>query len=365
LNRRSLVIGATALAVAALAGRGDQEYVDPADPNRFGISPPPPRSILGVHTRLTDEVEPWKIQRTLEMVREMGAGWIVEFFPWAYVEPNQGEFDWVHPDLVVRAANDNGLEIIARIDFVPAWARPSGSTPRLLPPERWPDYAQFLGQFVRRYSRAIRFFVVWNEPNTSFEWGYQPVNPNDYAALLALASAAIRAANPRAIVLPAGLAPTLAHDDQAEDDLDFLQALYDRGAGASFDTLAAHAYGWKFPPADPAQPGRLNFARVTLLREVMVRNGDSAKSVLLTESGWNDSPRWTKAVHPGQRIQYTLDALTLATRQWSWLQALCLWNFRLPAPSHDYNDYFSLVDVNFRPKPIYTQLQAHAVEWIR
>ena len=28
---------------------------------------------MGIHTRLTDEVEPWKIKRTLEMVREMGA----------------------------------------------------------------------------------------------------------------------------------------------------------------------------------------------------------------------------------------------------------------------------------------------------
>ncbi|MCB0235042.1 MAG: hypothetical protein KDG58_12665, partial [Anaerolineae bacterium] len=40
---------------------------------------------MGVHTRLTDEVEEWKVKRTLEMVREMGANWIVEFFPWAYV----------------------------------------------------------------------------------------------------------------------------------------------------------------------------------------------------------------------------------------------------------------------------------------
>src|SRR5262249_53127084 len=30
---------------------------------------------MGIHTRLTDEVEPWKIKKTLEMVREMGAPW--------------------------------------------------------------------------------------------------------------------------------------------------------------------------------------------------------------------------------------------------------------------------------------------------
>ena len=48
---------------------------------------------LGIHTRLTDEVEPWKIKRTLEMVREMGAPWIVEYFPWAYVEEQPGRYN--------------------------------------------------------------------------------------------------------------------------------------------------------------------------------------------------------------------------------------------------------------------------------
>ena len=36
---------------------------------------------MGVHTRLTDEVEEWKIKQTLSMVRQMGAPWIVEYFP--------------------------------------------------------------------------------------------------------------------------------------------------------------------------------------------------------------------------------------------------------------------------------------------
>ncbi|MGH2524709.1 MAG: hypothetical protein ACRDH2_19555, partial [Anaerolineales bacterium] len=57
--------------------------------------------VVCVHTRLTDEVEPWKILRSLEMVRAMGAPTIVEYFPWAYSEGIQGEFSWVHADAVV------------------------------------------------------------------------------------------------------------------------------------------------------------------------------------------------------------------------------------------------------------------------
>ena len=88
---------------------------------------------MGVHTRLTDEVEEWKIKRTLEMVREMGASWIVEYFPWGYYEPEKGRLDWRHPDLVVDHAIAQGLEVVARIDFVPGWARPEDTTFRYLP----------------------------------------------------------------------------------------------------------------------------------------------------------------------------------------------------------------------------------------
>ncbi|MDP2954636.1 MAG: beta-galactosidase, partial [Chloroflexota bacterium] len=79
---------------------------------------------IGVHTRLTDEVEEWKIYETLEMVREMGASYIVEYFPWAYLEPAPGRYDWRHADLVVDYARHQGLTVIARLDLVPAWARP-------------------------------------------------------------------------------------------------------------------------------------------------------------------------------------------------------------------------------------------------
>ena len=80
--------------------------------------------ILGVHTRLTDEVEEWKIQRSLRLVREMGASWIVEFFPWAYYQAEDGSVAWDHIDQVVGHAEANGLTIIARLGYTPDWARP-------------------------------------------------------------------------------------------------------------------------------------------------------------------------------------------------------------------------------------------------
>jgi len=316
--------------------------------------------IIGVHTRLTDEVEEPKIRKTLEMVREMGSPWIVEYFPWGYAEPEKGRFDWKHSDIVVQDAYDQGLHVIARIDYVPSWARPENTTSRYLDRDHFQDYGDFIYSFVSRYKDRIHHYVIWNEPNLSFEWGYRQVNPEEYVELLKTAYLSAKRADPSAVVLAAGLAPTLEDSDMAMDDLTFLQRMYDAGATDYFDGLAAHAYGGKLPPDDPAAPDRINFARVEMLRQVMVNNGDAGKPVFITEAGWNDHPRWTKAVRPGLRIEYTVRAYQKAAEEWPWVQALAMWVFRLPFPARNYNDYYTFVTPEFVPKPIYDAVKSYA-----
>jgi hypothetical protein len=142
---------------------------------------------MGVHTRLTDEVEAWKIKRNLAMVREMGASWIVEYFPWAYHEPFPGFFDWSHSDLVVNHANRQGLTVIARLGFVPEWARPHDSASSYLPLKRYADFGDYVQAFVDRYGNRVPVIIVWNEPNLALEWGFQPIDPAGYTDLLAVA----------------------------------------------------------------------------------------------------------------------------------------------------------------------------------
>jgi hypothetical protein len=317
-----------------------------------------PLPILGVHTRLTDEVEEWKIARTFEMVRDMGARWAVEYFPWAYIQPQSRlHWDWTHADEVVRQAVAKGVCVIARLDGVPAWARPRDTTFRYLERGRYEDFAGFVEAFVARYRGAIQHYIIWNEPNTSFEWGYRPVSPEDYTALLRTIYPRVKRADPGAQVISAGLAPTLEQSEWGLDDLLFLERMYAAGAGEWFDALGVHAYGWKLPPEDPAAPERLNFARAELHYAVMERHGDGHKAIYVTETGWNDHPRWTKAVRPAQRIAYTLRAVEKAQREWPWLQALCFWQFRLPRPAHNVHDYSTLVGVDFQPKRIYLELR--------
>ena len=318
---------------------------------------------VGVHTRFTDEVEEWKIQRTLVMVREMGALWTVEYFPWAYIEHDPGRYDWEQSDLIMRHARNQGVRVIARLGMVPDWARPDPdeqeTTSTYLDEIHYQDFAAFVAAFVSRYEGLVGQIIIWNEPNLSFEWGFRPVDPAGYTELLRVVYPAAHAANPEILVLAGALAPTLEPVGSAAglNDLLYLEGMYQAGAAPYFDALAAHAYGLVFPPETPPDGTLLNFRRVELLREMMVRYGDEAKEIYVTESGWNDHPRWSWAVKPAQRATYTLQAYEWAQRNWPWCPVVAMWVFRTPAVLHNYQDNFSFVTPDFRARPIYPALQ--------
>jgi polysaccharide biosynthesis protein PslG len=346
------------------------------------LTPAPPRAPLGpqqtvetvqpqvcVHTRLIDEVDEWKIQRSLQLVREMGADTIVEFFPWAYIETAEGQFSWGSADRIVRQARNQGLHVIARLGFVPEWARPNVddnfTTLNDLPTTSYDAFGEFVGEFAGRYAGVIDQIIIWNEPNLSFEWGYRQVDPAGYVDLLRAVYDKAHTANPNVVILAAPLAPTLEPEGSSNglNDILYLEAVYEAGAAQVFDALAVHTYGFTAPPEEDPAFDRLNFRRAELLHEVMARYGDENTPVYITETGWNDNPRWTKAVRPSQRIAYTIDGFRWAAQNWGWLQKMCLWVFRFPVDTLNYPDNFTLVSNDFQPKPIYYAVQAYARGW--
>jgi hypothetical protein len=317
--------------------------------------------IFGIHTRLTDEVEPWKIQKSLQLVREAGATWIVEFFPWAYYQAETGGIAWEHPDLVIEHAAAQGLKVVARLGLTPEWARPPDTPLTYLDAGAYGDFADFAAAFAQRYNGTVTGIIVWNEPNLSYEWGYRKTPPEEYVDLLKAVYPAVKEASPDTTVLAGALAPTLEGPDSpwAYNDLDYLAGIYAAGGADYFDALAVHVYGLTFPALSAPDESILNFRRVELMRQVMVDLDDGQTPIFITESGWNDHPRWTLAVKPAQRIQYTLDALDFAERNLPYVEGMAIWALRLPAPAKSYMDYYTLVTPEFVSKPIYQALKEY------
>ncbi|MBI3913870.1 MAG: hypothetical protein HY327_06760, partial [Chloroflexi bacterium] len=222
---------------------------------------------LAIHTIRADD-------STLQTARELGASHIVQVFTWREIQPSPAEFHWEYSDWLVRAAEYYDLRVIARLDKAPRWAV-AGEMTADAPPAQLEDFANFAGRVAARYRGRIAAYIIWNEPNLAIEWGNRAPNPGEYAELLRVTSARLRTADPRALVLAAGLAPTNENHAGAMDDRDFLRGLYAAGARDAFDALAAHPYPFTYAPDDPrGAHAALNFQRLWDWRAIMIAAGD-------------------------------------------------------------------------------------------
>src|SRR5689334_10313967 len=146
-RRARLVVPAIIVLLAAAVTVATLYMVNSPAPTVVELPTPTPLSFtsinpkIGLHTRLTDEPSDDNIKREFAMLREMGASWATEFFPWAYIQPNDaGHFDWNHADNVADAAQAAGITLIARLDGVPGWARPKDTTWRYLDESEYSAY---------------------------------------------------------------------------------------------------------------------------------------------------------------------------------------------------------------------------------
>ncbi|NLE75544.1 MAG: hypothetical protein GX605_02180, partial [Chloroflexi bacterium] len=122
-------------------------------------------------------------------------------------------------------------------------------------------------------------YEIWNEPNLRAEWGWRNPSPTEYLSLLQAGYRGIKAGDPQALVVHAGLSTGGDYDDLA-----FLQAVYAGGGAVWFDVLGSHPYGGASPPDTKAGP--IYFRRAEEQRAVMVQHGDEATPVWATEMGW-------------------------------------------------------------------------------
>ncbi len=375
--RRYALLAALIFAVAVMVAVARMWQTVPAgesDQARRAI-PATDVSPYGANFFLTQEVEDWKIRKTLQMAREAGIVWAKQQFLWEEIqprEPRDGEdpdrsFTWEKTDRMVGLFEEYGFRLIARLDRAPEWARPAA--PAQGPMADVGRYGDFVKAFVARYRGRVQYIQVWNEPNLWYEWGNAKPDPAAYTHLLCRAYESARQADPNVYILSAPLALTTERSDRALVETDFLQQMYQNGARGCFDILSANAFGFGWPPDDPPSADKLNFARLTYQREAMVRNGDAGKPVWLNEFGWNASPEgfspewyvWQRVSEPNQ-ADYTLRALRTARTEWDWLGVLNIWYFRqvgtIGPERSDY--YFRMVDVDFTPRLVYHAVKGQA-----
>ncbi len=264
----------------------------------------------------------------LEMVRLMNFSHVKQIFGWEDIEPQPGEWHWEYADEVVAEVLYRGRQVIARVDHPPAWAVVDPASRADGVPFNVEAYAEFCGALAERYRGQIAGYQVWNEPNLQREWAGHAPDAAGYVTLLGACHSAIKAADPDAIVISAGLAPTETEPPTAVPDERYLQAMFDAGLSAVYDVLGVHAPGYANPPemspdeAEAAGQRRwMVFRHVEDLRRIQIANGDAHRQVALLEFGWHVNPgihpdyAWF-AVDEATQAAYLVGAYRYAVEHW-------------------------------------------------
>lgn len=320
-------------------------------------------------------------QRVVEAAQDLGLTWIKQQVRWEDIERSDDSYSWGQADTVANTAHAAGLKVMFSVVAAPGWARSDDTG--VGPPDDPQDFADFMGQMAARYQGRVHAYEIWNEQNLEREWEGAPLSAAGYVQLLSAAYGAIKAADPSAIVISGGMAPTGVNDGiVAVDDRVYLQQMYDAGLASVCDAVGSHPYGFANPPEiyytggdyDPTRGWDDHpsfFFRNTLedYYAIMVTYGDGDKDVWATEFGWPTidgmsvpaNPGWDYAadIDEAQQASYVAGGYVWAAT-WDHVGALFLWNLNFWPVAGAENEMakFSLVRGDWSPRPAYDALKA-------
>lgn len=282
-----------------------------------------------------------------------------------------------------------------------------------------PDDLEAWGDDVEAIAAAGEGFVeayeICNEPNRrawlNKDLSPVPPDPALYAQMLRIAYERIKAVDPGAVVVSAGLAPVgriegtyngwNGNNGDAMDEREYARQMLLLGAGDYFDAFGYHPYGFAYEPersldALPPSDGGNDFAfrGVEVMHDLLEQHGLGHKPIWATEFSWLRDPAEDGAI-PGwchhspeyedsfgwmdvpeiQQANYLTRAFQYADENWPWMGPMFVWNLDW----HDYNDtwvceparYFSVLKIDYAsgynpyldplPAPYTTTLAYHAL----
>lgn len=316
-------------------------------------------------------------------ISRLGMQWVKQTISWRDLEPVRGQIDFSALDEIVNNLSSANIKILLTITAAPTWARTfileNG------PPDNVSDFAPFVSALVGRYAGRVQAYEIWSEPNRRSEWSCteQPEQPRfcstRYIDLLQVAYSAVKSADPSAIVISAGLAPTGYNDGiNAIDDRLFLSNLYAEGLQNVSDAIGAHPLGWANPPdaACCSEPDGVPthyenpsfYFRNTLddYRLIMVDSGDASTPIWVTKFGWGTSEDTSAPAENNIFVSYTSleEQAVYVTRAFQlgtelgFIGPMFLDNLNGCVASRAETCYYSLIGSNGLPRPVYYTVAA-------
>ena len=223
---------------------------------------------------------------------DSGATWVRIPVPWRNAQAVLSDppvYRWDAADKALAGVDDGCFNIIGTHSLAPSWAADIPNGP--VHEEYLDDLADYLGALAERYdgdgdqdapgSPVVRYWELYNEPDAITTWTGWAGEPERYAAMLQLASSAIKQANPDAKVLFGGLGYDWWDDPVMPFDPDFIRNVVNAG-GVDFDYMNFHSFPLSAPRWASQGPGLLQ--KTKAVRAEMASLGLD-KPIIITETG--------------------------------------------------------------------------------
>ncbi len=236
---------------------------------------------------------------------ELGAPVVRLPYGWDIIEPScKGCFDWTTTDAWRDEAKRTKRVIFGSLTYAPKWA--NGGHPYNYPPLVSQDYYDFVYAVVSRYKDDIFLWGLWNEPNLDVY--LHGADLNVYHNLAIVGRAAIRAANPRAIVL----GPEVSHHATTDG---WFPAIM-RAAASLFDIVTVHWYA--------------DGPKLETMMDQVVLPFSYGKDVWLAETGWRPCASLFGEIDQAWFYRQVLEAFKLRRHWWTGVLFYDLYDPPLP-----------------------------------
>jgi hypothetical protein len=281
-----------------------------------------------------------KVERSAELMKEAGVGFVRMDFLWSDIEPEKRKFDFEKYDRIVDILTNKGIKILGLLEYNPLWVTPWNRAPVRT------DYVHYAVNVVEHYRAKIKYWEIWNEPDFDFYWTPQD-EMRTYSLLLRDVYPALKKVDPTCVVVLGGL---------SRDYPFHLERVYENEAGPLFDVVNLH------PFTNPLLSNAMELLRnlYDSAHKVMEKYGDQKKPIWFTELGCPGTEEpvpkgWWLGRSPTEKQQALwVKSVYGEPLQWKGVKKV-FWAFFRDTPGYfrDDVDHFGLLREDFSKKPAF------------
>ncbi len=293
------------------------------------------------------------LKKVVDLMKDAGVGMVRFDFLWQDIEPRPGEWDFEKYDYIVNLLTERQVRILGILGYSVSWAGKAWN----YPPYDDETFVRYVRQVISRYKNKIKYWEIWNEPDSRTYWVPQD-DMKRYTELLKKVYEAAKAADPSCKIVLGGMTNSGYYA---------IKNVYRNGGKDYFDVVNIH------PFANPLRAGAMTqvLAICRNVRREMDKNGDQDKKIWITEIGApgverpNKDNAWWEGISPTEKQQ-----AAWAGDVYERLTGLddvekVFWAFFRDNLGHFKSgvDFFGLVRWDFTPKPSFYAYKkcSHAV----